>query len=97
MCADKTNLLTLRTHQCAFILTLEQINDDAVIPLHIAIPRLLCQQHHLSVPSSLPIWFLYVGFLQNTIKVLVQTVKQERHQLLGVVLLIAAELWGKAL
>lgn len=97
MCAEQTNLLTLWAHQCTLILTLEQINYDAVIPQHITFPRLLCEFHHLSVPSSLPIWFLHIRFLQNTIKVLVQTIKQKRHQLLGVVLLIAAELRGEAL
>ena len=38
-------LLTFGTNQCAPVLSLEQVDNDAVIALHVALPRLVCERN----------------------------------------------------
>lgn len=89
--------MALGANERALILPLEQIHDNTIVPEHIPVPALLRQLHELPVASALPVRFLYIWLLDDPIQVLVQAVKEERNELLRVVLLVAGKLGREAL
>ena len=59
-------LVAFRTYQRALVLSLEKIDNNAVIPLHIPFPTRACKLHEFRVAAAIPVWFL-----ENSIKVFV--------------------------
>jgi len=78
-------------------LALEQIDNYTIVPLEVPVPRGVSQLDQLLVSSTLPVWFLDVRFLHDTVQVFMQPVQQKSDQLLGIVLLIANKLRGESL
>ena len=70
-----THFLAFRADKCTLILALEKIDDDAVVPLLVTLPRLLSKLSELQGPPLLPIGILDVGLLEHTIEILVKAVE----------------------
>jgi hypothetical protein len=90
-------LLAFGAHERAPVLALEQVDDDAVVALEVAVPARTCERTHLARAAARPIRLFDVRLLQDAVQVLVQPVEQERDELLRVVLLVARKLRREAL
>ena len=95
--ASFSHLLALWTDKGALVLALEQIDNYTIVPLEVPVPRGVSQLDQLLVSSTLPIRFLDVRFLHDTIQVFMQSIQQESDQLLGIVLLVTNKLRGESL
>jgi len=67
-------LVALRTDKGALVLALEQIDNNTIVPLEVPVPRGVSQLDQLLVSSTLPVRFLDVRFLHDTIQIFVQSV-----------------------
>ena len=89
--------MALWTDQRALQLTLEEIYNDGIVPLFVAVPAFSTQFSELDVATSrLPIRLFDVRLLLDTIEIFVQAIEQEGYELLRVVLPIAGELRGES-
>jgi hypothetical protein len=77
-------------------LSLEKVDNNAIIPPHIPFPARSSKFHELQVIAAIPIWFFDVRFLKDAVEVLMQSVQEEGDELLGIVLLIPGELRREA-
>lgn len=70
-----TDLAAFRTDEGALQLSLEEVDNDTVIPFLVPVPTLLAQVGQLLViTTSLPIGFLDIRFLVDSVQILVKTV-----------------------
>jgi hypothetical protein len=92
-----TYLVTLRAYECTLVLSLEQIDNDTIIPLLVSLPGSLSMMDKLLGSTAIPIGILDIRLLQDAVEIFVQTVKEKCEELLGVVLRKPAELGCEAL
>lgn len=90
--AEATDLAAVGADQSALQLSLEEVNDDAIVPLFISVPAFLCEQSEIfCITTVFPIRLLDVWLFLDPVQILVQSVEEERNQFLRVLLAIASE------
>lgn len=75
---NKSYLLALGTDQGTFVLSLEEIDNDAVVSLFVTFPRGDSVLNQFFRPSSFPVGILDIGFLQNPVQIFVKPIEKER-------------------
>ena len=80
---------TIRTSDFGLILPMHEVCDDRVVALQMVKPTLAGNN---PVGPAVALDGLGVGLDFDTVEILVQTVKQIGQELLGIVLVVAAEL-----
>ena len=85
---------TLETLNDRFDLPVKDVVDLRLVALAIVVP--LFGGELRVVGHAVVVLLLHVGLLPDEIEILVQTVQKERHELLRVLLRVAAELWRVA-
>ena len=72
---QRPHLLALRTYQCALVLPLEKVDDDAVIPFHVTFPARSGEIHEIDIATAIPIRFLDIRFLKYAVEILMQSIQ----------------------
>lgn len=87
-----SDLVTIWAHDGTPVLSLEQVDDDRIVPTPVLFPAGLCHLDQLLVPSSFPVWCRSSRFLEDPVQIFVGTVEEECEEFLRVLLTITRKL-----